>query len=93
MKYSGIINFDTNNGRFFRVSLFVSGCKRKMCKYCHNKEAQDFNFGKEYTQNTEDYIINLLKNKQIKGFNLIGGAPKAKLDDGEILKLFKRIRL
>lgn len=93
MKYSKIINYDTNNGRFFRVSLFVSGCgKIPKCKSCHNKDAWNFSYGTEYTQKTEDYIIELLKNPRIKGFSLIGGEPMDNLEGGELLQLVKRIK-
>lgn len=93
MKYSGIINFDTNNGVGFRVSLFVSGCRLKKCKYCHNKDMQNFNYGNDYTQETEDYIIKLLSNKHITGFSILGGEPMDNLQGGELLHLVKRIKL
>lgn len=92
MKYSKIVNYDTNNGRFFRVSLFVSGCgKIPKCKNCHNKNAWSFDFGTEYTKKTEDYIIELLSNPRIKGFSLLGGEPMDNLQGGELLRLLKRI--
>ena len=57
MKYSQLIGCDTNNAIGFSVTLFVSGCgKNPKCKGCHNSVAWDFNYGKPYTQETEDKI-------------------------------------
>ena len=94
MKYLKIINYDTNNGSGFRTTLFVSGCgKVPKCKYCQNKESWDFNKGYDFTQETEDYIINLLSQPLISGFSLIGGEPMDNLEDGKLIKLLKRIRI
>lgn len=93
MNYLKIINYDTNNGKFFRVSIFVSGCgKTPKCLGCHNKVGWDFNAGFKYTQETEDYIIYLLKQPLIKGFSILGGEPMDNLKDGKLLKLVKRIK-
>ena len=91
MNYSKILACDTNNGNGFRVTLFVSGCTLH-CKNCHNKEAQDFNFGHLFTQETEDKIIELLSKKFIRGFSLLGGEPMDNLQNGNLLKLLKRIK-
>ena len=55
MKYAVIKKMDFTNGEGIRVSLFVSGCKFH-CKNCFNLEAQNFSYGKEYTQETVDRI-------------------------------------
>ena len=91
MYYSKIFSCDTNNGNGFRVTLFVSGCTLH-CKNCHNKDAQNFTFGKLYTQETEDLIIKLLKEDYIRGFSLLGGEPFDNLKQNDLLKLIKRIR-
>jgi anaerobic ribonucleoside-triphosphate reductase activating protein len=93
MNYMKIVNYDTNNGKNFRVSLFVSGCdKIPKCKFCHNKEAWKHDSGFKYTKDTEDYIINLLKQPLIKGFSILGGEPLDNLEGRELLKLVKRIK-
>lgn len=93
MNYLKIINYDTNNGKYFRVSLFVSGCdKVPKCKNCHNKEGWDHDAGIKYNQDTENYIIKLLHQPLIKGFSILGGEPIDNLDGGELIKLVKRIR-
>lgn len=74
MYYSNIIEEDAANGIGFRTTLFVSGCNFH-CKNCFNQKAQDFNYGKEYTEQTESYILEQLNNPYIKGLSLLGGDP------------------
>ena len=52
--------------------MFVSGCTHR-CPGCFNEEAWDFNFGKPFTQETIDYIIDLLKPDFYKGITFLGG--------------------
>lgn len=74
MYYSNIIEEDAANGIGFRTTLFVSGCNF-YCKNCFNQKAQDFNYGKEYTEQTESYILEQLNKPYIKGLSLLGGDP------------------
>lgn len=74
MYYATIKNVDIANGIGVRVSLFVSGCTHH-CQDCFNEIAWDFHYGKEFTQETIDDIINALKPNHIKGLSLLGGEP------------------
>ena len=74
MRYCNIIEEDAANGIGFRTTLFVSGCNFH-CKNCFNQKAQDFNYGKEYTEQTESYILEQLNKPYIKGLSLLGGDP------------------
>ena len=74
MNYAGINPLDIANGPGWRVSLFVSGCRRK-CPGCFNKEAQDFNYGKEFTWETFHEIERALKSRYIEGLSILGGDP------------------
>ena len=74
MHYSNIIEEDIANGQGVRTTLFVSGCKFH-CKECFNSEAWDFNQGKEYTEETESYILEQVSKPYIKGLSLLGGDP------------------
>lgn len=74
MKYGRIISYDVGNGEGVRASLFVSGCQFH-CKECFNSETWEYNYGKEYTQETEDYILNLIKKPYFHGLSLLGGDP------------------
>ena len=81
MHYSNIIEEDIANGQGVRTTLFVSGCKFH-CKGCFNSEAWDFNYGKEYTEETEKYILDQIKKPYIKGLSLLGGDPLWQNMDG-----------
>lgn len=73
--YYGEIKYpDIANGDGVRVSLFVSGC-RIHCPGCFNAKTWDFCFGKEFTQQTEDYILELLDHPFISGLTVLGGEP------------------
>ena len=74
MYYSKIMNHDIANGPGWRVSLFVSGCRRA-CKGCFNKEAWDFNHGREFTGETLLELVRLLDNENIAGLSILGGDP------------------
>ena len=90
MKYAKIRKFDTANGQGVRTTLFVSGCKFN-CKGCFNKEAQDFNYGNEFTREVEDEFIGYIKNPNVVGVNLLGGEIMQQ-DTSIILNLVKRIK-
>lgn len=91
MNYANIKKCDVANGEGIRVSLFVSGCTH-YCKGCFNYEAWDFNFGKEYTKETEDHIIKLLSSSYIKGLSLLGGEPLHPDNQAQVASLVKRVR-
>ncbi len=91
MNYSAIKKCDVANGPGVRVSLFVSGCTHH-CKGCFNAETWDFNFGKEYTKEQEDEIIELLKPEYIKGFSLLGGEPFEPTNQRVLVGLLRRIK-
>lgn len=74
MNYATIKYFDVANGPGVRVSLYVSGC-RNHCKNCFNPETWDFNYGKPFTEEVENYVISALSPQYIKGFTLLGGDP------------------
>lgn len=74
MNYAEIKYCDIANGLGVRTSLFVSGCTHH-CKGCFNMEAWDFNYGKPFTQETINTIIDSLKPDYIAGLTLLGGEP------------------
>ena len=59
MNYAEIKYCDVANGPGVRTSLFVSGCSHH-CPGCFNEIAWDFNYGKPFTQDTIDSIIESL---------------------------------
>lgn len=74
MNYGQIRKYDIANGPGIRTSIFVTGCKLN-CKNCFNKEYQDPNFGKAWTQKTTNQVINYLKSDEISGLSILGGEP------------------
>lgn len=91
MNYGEIKSFDIANGEGVRVSLFVSGCTHH-CKNCFNKETWDFNFGKPFTKEVEDSIIEMLASNYIDGFSLLGGEPFEPQNQRVLTPFLKRIK-
>ena len=90
MNYSAIYDCDIANGIGWRISLFVSGC-RLHCKGCFNSQTWDFSFGKEYTQHTEDKILELLSRSYIRGLSILGGNPTEPENESDLIRLCEKI--
>ena len=91
MNYGEIKYYDVANGPGVRTSLFVSGC-RNHCEDCFNRETWNFDFGKHFTEETENAIVESLKPDYIAGLTVLGGEPFEKENQPEVLKLVKRVR-
>lgn len=91
MNYGGIKKTDIANGLGVRVSLFVSGC-RNHCKGCFQPETWDFSYGKLYTPETEEEIIEALRPSWIQGLSILGGEPMEPENEQALLPLVKRVR-
>lgn len=91
MNYAEIKDFDIANGESVRVSLFVSGCTHH-CKNCFNKETWDFSYGKPFTAEVEDRIIEMLKPDYISGLSLLGGEPFEPSNQAALLPFLRRIK-
>ena len=92
MNYANIKKTDVANGPGIRVSLFVSGCTHR-CKGCFNSEAWDFDYGRPYTPETEEEILEALAPGHIRGLSLQGGEPMEPENRGTVLSLVKTVRL
>ena len=91
MKYAQIRKMDITNGEGIGVSLFTQGCPFH-CKNCFNPETWDFNKGIEYTKETEDKIIELLKPDYIKRLTVLGGEPLIERNIEPLTALLKRVK-
>lgn len=91
MYYGEIKNCDIANGEGVRVSLFVSGCRNK-CKNCFQPQTWDFKYGEPFTEETEDYILKLLKKSYIKGLTVLGGEPFEPSNQEAIYPFLKKVR-
>ena len=92
MRYTQIRELDISNGEGVGVALFVQGC-RFACKNCFNPDTWDFNGGKEWTQDTEDKLIELASRPYIKRLSILGGEPLADENLDGVLHLVNRFRL
>ncbi len=77
------------DGEGVRCSLYVSGCPFH-CPGCYNVAAQNFRYGKPYTQELEDQIITDMSEDYVQGLTLLGGEPF--INTQVCLKLCKRVR-
>jgi len=91
MYYSNLKPHDVANGIGVRVSLFVSGCEHA-CPDCFNPEAWQFNFGKPFTGDIEQQIIDALRPDYIRGLTLLGGEPLHPRNRSTVHDLIKRVR-
>lgn len=91
MNYAGIKKVDIANGPGVRVSLFVSGC-RNHCRGCFNPETWDFNYGKPFTKETEDEIIQALRPSWIQGLSILGGEPAEIENEKVLIPFLERVR-
>ena len=94
MRYAQVRSMDISNGEGIGVSLFVQGCPfNPHCKNCFNPDTWDFNGGKEWTQDTEDKLIELANKPYIKRLSILGGEPLADENLDGVLHLVNRFRL
>lgn len=91
MNYGTIKNCDIANGIGVRVSLFVSGC-RHHCKGCFQPETWDFNYGKPFTEQTEEELLRLLSPDYIDGLSLLGGEPFEPENQRVLVSLLRKVR-
>ncbi len=91
MNYGEIKTNDIANGEGVRTSLFVSGCTHH-CKNCFNAKTWDFNFGEEFTKETEEEIFESVEPEWINGITLLGGEPFEIQNQRVLVGFLKRFR-
>ena len=91
MNYAAIKWADVANGPGVRVSLFVSGCTHR-CPGCFNEEAQDFSYGKPFTDAEEEQILDALGFQPIRGLSLLGGEPFEPDNQRALLPFLRRVK-
>jgi len=89
MKIAGFYDESISNGLGWRAVLFVSGCPHH-CPGCHNKVAQDYNYGQEF--NKEEIINRICENSILKGITISGGEPLCKENIPEVLDFIKDVK-
>ena len=91
MKYAQIREMDVTNGNGIGVALFTQGCPYH-CKNCFNPETWDFNKGIDWTKETENRIIELLKPEYITRLTVLGGEPLIERNIEPLTALLKRVK-
>lgn len=91
MHYGNIKNYDIADGEGVRVTLFCSGCTNR-CEGCFQPETWEFCYGKEYTKETEDQLIQMLTNPNIQGLTLLGGDPFEPSNQRTLITLLRRVK-
>ena len=91
MNYAEIKTTDIANGEGVRVSLFVSGCTHR-CKNCFNSVAWDFGYGKPFTEETQEFLLDALAPDYIAGLSLLGGEPFEPQNQAGLLPFVERFK-
>ena len=91
MKYAQIREMDITNGSGIGVALFTQGCPYH-CKNCFNPETWDFDKGIDWTEETENNIIELLKPEYITRLSILGGEPLIERNIAPLTALLKRVK-
>lgn len=91
MHVGQILKNDSANGPGIRVTVFVSGCTNR-CKGCFQPQTWDFNYGKPYDGDMEDYILEELSRDYYNGITILGGEPFEKENQEGVFGLIKRVR-
>lgn len=91
MNYCNIKKFDIANGEGIRTTLFVSGCTNR-CKNCFQPETWSFDYGKPFTEEVEEEILDTFKNTSVKGLTLLGGEPMEPSNQRALLPFLKKFK-
>ena len=91
MNYGNIKRLDIANGDGVRVSLFVSGCRNR-CKGCFQPETWNFDYGKPFTPETEEAVLQALEPSYVEGLTLLGGEPFEPENQRVLVELLKKVR-
>lgn len=89
MNLAGFYDESISNGLGWRAVIFVSGCPHH-CAGCHNKMAQDFNYGSEFKK--EEIIERIKENSILKGITISGGEPLCKENVAYVLDFIKTVK-
>ena len=63
------------------------------CPNCFNKEAQDFNYGKEFTEETLQQLIEISRPDWVAGISVLGGEPLHPRNRKGVLDLVKKFKM
>ena len=82
---------DAANGPGIRMSVFVSGCTIH-CPGCFQPQTWDFEFGEEYDDRMEQYILDELGKPYYSGLTILGGEPFEESNQAVLAVLLQKVR-
>ena len=91
MNYAEIKEYDIANGPGVRLTLFVSVCTHH-CPECFNPETWDFNYGKPFTEDVEETLLEKLGEGCYQGLTLLGGEPMEIANQDALLPFLEKVR-
>ena len=91
MHYGELKKCDIANGIGVRVTLFVSGCTNR-CPDCFQPQTWDFDYGKEFTEDTKAEIFAELDKPFVNGLTVLGGEPFEPRNQRELLPLLREVK-
>ena len=90
--YYGNIKFHAlEDGPGCRTALFVSGC-RNHCKGCFQPQTWNFEYGKPFTEETKQSILDSLNDAHTRGLTILGGEPFEPENQRDVLALIKQVK-
>lgn len=89
MKMAGFYDESVSNGLGWRAVLFVSGCPHN-CPGCHNKIAQDYNYGEDFDE--QKIIARIKENSILNGITISGGEPLCKENIATVNKFIEDVK-
>ena len=91
MYYGELKKFDIADGYGVRTTLFVSGCTNR-CPGCFQPQTWDFEYGKPFTREVEDDIIESLRPYYVNGLTLLGGEPFEPENQRALVPFMRRVK-
>ena len=91
MHYGELKKCDIANGIGVRVTLFVSGCTNH-CPDCFQPQTWDFDYGKEFTEDTKAEIFSELDKPFVNGLTVLGGEPFEPENQRVLVPFVRRVR-
>ena len=86
-KIAGLYWDDTAAAPGISLSVYFSGCHFH-CPGCHNPEAQDFNYGREFGWDVIDEVMHKIKkNGVMRTLSILGGEPLANENLAAVISL------
>jgi len=76
MNYAQMRSMDVANGEGIGTALFVSGCPFH-CDGCFNPETWDYGYGKEFTREALNNLLEATDKPYISRVSILGGEPLA----------------